>query len=410
VIRKMVSATRVLRNDSPWEQVAHESNLPVFGGELIEFTSRLSSAILQNRQVKRFPELVALGFWLRRGNILAMKKDFGDRIISNEVKLPRGLIFHIAPANVDTIFVYSWIISLLCGNRNILRISSRNSIQLEYLLAELERVLGDPASRSIAKRLSLLRYPANDQITGAISSKVDARVIWGGDKTVRHIRSIAIPPTAQDIPFPNKWSLAVLDVDYWVGLDSDAKRSLAESFANDAYQFGQAACSSPRAVVWLTQRTVRLDMSEFWEYVSDSLAGIFDFSDVDFVSKLVSSDCLAAQSVVQSVRSIRDNRVVTARIGIESLQEIVQREDQCDGGFFFEMQTDTLDGLFGRIGRKLQTVSYAGVPTERWDGMLREENPGSVDRIVPIGEALDFSSTWDGVYLFDAFTRCVTTR
>jgi hypothetical protein len=151
-------------------------------------------------------------------------------------------------------------------------------------------------------------------------------------------------------------------------------------------------------------------MSEFWEYVSDSLAGIFDFSDVDYVSKLVSSDCLAAQSVVQSVQSIRDNRVVTARIGIESLQEIVQRDDQCDGGFFFEMQTDTLDGLFGRIGRKLQTISYAGVPTERWDGMLREENPGSVDRIVPIGKALDFSSTWDGVYLFDAFTRCVTIR
>src|SRR5229473_1854189 len=40
-------------------------------------------------------------------------------------RFPRGLVFHVPPANVDTIFVYSWALSALAGNRNVVRISPR---------------------------------------------------------------------------------------------------------------------------------------------------------------------------------------------------------------------------------------------------------------------------------------------
>ncbi|MFC6804089.1 acyl-CoA reductase [Deinococcus caeni] len=39
--------------------------------------------------------------------------------------MPRGLVFHVPPANVDTIFIYSWLMSVLAGNRNVIRLSSR---------------------------------------------------------------------------------------------------------------------------------------------------------------------------------------------------------------------------------------------------------------------------------------------
>ena len=39
----------------------------------------------------------------------------------NYLLLSRGVVFHIAPKNVDTIFVYSFVLSLLCANKNIIR-------------------------------------------------------------------------------------------------------------------------------------------------------------------------------------------------------------------------------------------------------------------------------------------------
>ena len=49
---------------------------------------------------------------------------------------PRGNVFHLPPANVDTIFVYSWAISALAGNHNVVRISSRSAGAAEVILED----------------------------------------------------------------------------------------------------------------------------------------------------------------------------------------------------------------------------------------------------------------------------------
>jgi hypothetical protein len=398
---------RVLTNDSPWEQLLNRRNLAVFSGEAFDFTASLSAEILAQPNIRTYPELVALAFWLRRANI---QKIASLNVFDNDamlVPLARGLVLHIAPSNVDTIFVYSWVLSLLCGNRNILRVPSRPSVQISILLNCIDSVLSMSQSRALRERVSFLRYDASDDATAILSQSVDVRVIWGGDETVNRIRRIPLKPTAIDLSFPNKWSLSVVSYGYWKNLTLEEKKKLARFFAFDAYQFGQAACSSPRCVIWLAEEAGPVEVDLFWELVSQSLTDVtFQFSAVDYVNKLVASDLLSQKGLINTVPS-SDNRILRLKIKPEQLGRIVEEVHQCDAGFFFEFQTNTLADVFTGLGRNIQTVSSAGVSSKIWKDTLMNDQLNCFDRIVPIGMSLDFSPVWDGFKLLSEFVRFV---
>ncbi|RKJ31832.1 acyl-CoA reductase, partial [Butyricicoccus sp. 1XD8-22] len=100
----------------------------------------------------------------------------------------RGTVFHIAPSNVDTIFAYSWMLSLLAGNRNIIRISSKE--QPNELLDTIIKELSHPQFENISRRTIICTYGYEEKATEILSSNCHTRVIWGGDITVQNIRRI----------------------------------------------------------------------------------------------------------------------------------------------------------------------------------------------------------------------------
>src|SRR5215475_12388106 len=69
-----------------------------------EFLAALARRLLAPATARRYPELASLGFFLRRGEIekLIESVTAADK---GELRFPRGLVFHVPPANVDTIFV-----------------------------------------------------------------------------------------------------------------------------------------------------------------------------------------------------------------------------------------------------------------------------------------------------------------
>src|SRR5690606_26775726 len=143
----------------------------------------LSKEILQNKRLRDFPELIALGFWLRKGNIAKLQEDFLERT-TNKVIKPRGVALHFAPANVDTIFVYSWVLSLLAGNSNIIRISQKENDALLKLVEIIRHCLENHKYEQIRERLIICSYEHNDKVTEFLSEQCHTRVIWGGDETV----------------------------------------------------------------------------------------------------------------------------------------------------------------------------------------------------------------------------------
>ena len=86
----------------------------------IEFLNDFSNNLKKYNKIKSYPDLIYLMFWCRRKKIENLAIDFKN----NKLRLGRGLIFHICPANVPTNFVYSFFFGLLSGNSNIIKVPS----------------------------------------------------------------------------------------------------------------------------------------------------------------------------------------------------------------------------------------------------------------------------------------------
>ncbi|MDR3416681.1 MAG: acyl-CoA reductase [Nevskia sp.] len=375
-----------------------------FAPEACAFLEALSDLLLQQRSARAYAELTALAYWMRRASIRRLQADCAARQ-GTALLLARGTVFHIAPANVDTIFVYSWALSLLTGNRNIVRLSSRSSPQTEVLLDAIAALLGDAAHRTVGERTLLLRYAPDDALTGRLSAQCDARIVWGGDATVAEIRRIPLPATAIEVAFADKQSIALVDAARWNGFDQARRDGLAESFYTDAYWFGQMACSSPRVVLWLgTAEATAQARADFWPRVERVIARRQErFSDIDYVDKLVAADSLAIELPVRIEASANNDltRLWVDRPGLRV-------PHFCGAGLFLESRIAALDELRPLLDRKLQTVCYAGLDSDELRAFVAAAPLAGVDRFVPFGRALEFAPVWDGFDLMRVFAREVT--
>lgn len=381
-------------------------NLPPFGPAQFGFAAQLAKALTASQAVRTFPELVALGFWLRPANLKRTIDGFQFRQ-GEAIHLPRGLVFHVAPSNVDTIFVYSWFISLLCGNRNIVRLSSKETPQTTVLLAILDELLAKNEWRDVARRTLIVRYGHDATVSAALSAACDVRVIWGGDETIRSFRHLALNPRATELAFANKFSMSVMDARAVAESTVDALRQLATAFHNDVYWFGQMACSSPRMLLWLGgQADTEAATRRFWPALRTELdrRGVA-ISAPDHMNKEVVADSLAIEHARVRIETL-DPRVT--RVWLPELQ--LRDELHCGSGLFHEARIETLEALAPLLSRKIQTVSHFGVPVAQWTDFLRTTVPAGIDRIVPVGHALDFEPIWDGHDLLQSFLREVSVQ
>ena len=165
-----------------------------------EFVKKFSNSILLDKNSRVFPELIVLANFFKRKKIFMPNNTNKDRVI----QVPLGKTFHIAPSNVDTIFLYSSLIALLCGNICLIRISSNQNPQLDFVIKKLKLVLSE--YKNMQEKLLLFNYNHDAEITKKISQLVESRIVWGGDDTVKEIRSIPMNPLAREIVFPNRFS------------------------------------------------------------------------------------------------------------------------------------------------------------------------------------------------------------
>lgn len=388
------------------EDLASLPLLVPFSDILTGFVQDFSETLMRHNSAKLYPELMALAYWMRRSNIQRLrgfvKLRQGDALL-----VPRGTVFHVAPSNVDTIFVYSWLLSLLTGNRNIVRISSKPSPQSEELMAVISSLLADSSFSELASQNLFVRYVPNPEITASFSRVCDVRVIWGGDETVRTIRQAPLPPTSIEIAFADKYSLAIVNLASWIRAPQSQKDSWVAAFLNDAYWFNQMACSSPRLLLWVgEEQNARLAASEFWPMLERLLVGKQRrFGDADYVNKLVAADCLAIESQVE-IPSTESNDVVRIWLKEPRLHE----KRHCGAGLFFESCLPDLGCLNPLLSRKIQTVTYAGYTKNQIAAFVKTNQPVGIDRFVPFGQALDFTPVWDGIDIPRAFMREVVVN
>lgn len=382
--------------------IASATPLGPFAEETTAFTAEVSRRL--GRRARTMPELVALSFWMRKAELTRLGERFAALETPETLLVPRGTAFHVPPANVDTIFVYSWLMSMLAGNANVVRLPSRTSEASELLLAVIEEVLAEPEHEAVRARSLFVRYGHDLLPTQTISALADVRVIWGGDGTIAAIRRAPLPPHATELAFADRNSMAVVKASAFLDLDDAGRDGLAEQFFNDSYWFDQMGCSSPRQVYWVGS-----------EEESRQAGGDF-FARVGAVVRrkgYVVDTAIAIRKMTYAYGAVLDLPVSSiVRDGNEiqrlDLTELVEPgSDFVGAGTFFENRLESLLDLVPVLRRRDQTLVHHGFAPEEIRGFARAAAGRGIDRIVPFGQALTFNRYWDGHDLLQSFSKRV---
>lgn len=400
MIEQVVPETAKVSLGEVLERLKQAPGLAPFSDEVIEFCAQFSRALFKDAAALKFPELQALAFWMRKAEMVRLRDSFDASRRPDALLVPQGVAFHIPPANVDTIFVYSWLLSVLAGNKNVIRLSPKVSAQTDILCRLFNQTL-KTSPESMRYSTVMLRYGHEREITEAISSAADVRVIWGGDRSVHAIREIPLPPHARELTFPDRYSFAVIRAARYLALEN--RQSLAEQFYNDTFWFDQMACSSPHMVFWEgSEDEVRMASGHFLADVrAHAERKQYEVQPATRMNRFT----FACQEALEGHASTYEDVGVLTVLGVERFSQLSR--DHCGGGLVFQFRLQELDDLVPFVARRDQTMTYFGFEREELTGFANKLNGRGIDRIVPVGQALNFNRFWDGNDLLLQFMRYV---
>jgi len=368
--------------------------------------AQLSRFILHDAALRADAASVALGYWLRRANVdsLAERFDRRQEAAPDTVFVPVGRVFHVAPGNVDTVFVYSWALSYLCGNQNVVRVSSQQNEVLTRLLSVLSQLMRDDAELAASNRFCT--YEHNQLISETLSLWSTHRVLWGGDETVTQLRALPLSPHASERTFGSKFSYCVISTAAYLAASEDIVDRLAAGFFNDIFWFDQMACSSPHLLIWIGP-VERMDpaLDRFhWALAKEIERRRYRGAPSSAIHRLNFIFDLACEADLRTDWHHKEFLAVRLPDGA------VWRKEICGAGLFTHVRADHLSQLAERGGQGDQTVTHFGFSRVELRELARRAGAKGVDRFVPVGEALAFDAIWDGYDLIGDFLRHVTVR
>lgn len=370
--------------------IKQQTPLRAFDHQVLKFVGALSKQLLSDKSSKPYPELIALGFWLRPANIdkLLMQKPKGA------VKA-LGLAVHFTPTNVDTMFIYSWICALLMGNNNIVRVASQSSDIQRILFSHINQLFSQPKFNAIGTRNVFVQYDKASSGSAELSAMADVRVIWGGDDSVKAIRTLATPARCRDICFADRYSASLINGN---ALDTaSAQQTLAKLIWKDTEAYSQQACSSPRVIFWLGNSDSILP---FFESLNQFAKSRSSAAINQLNNHLVTTQLIQTQQA-NIAPYVQDH---ICALPLDDLQQ--QFLDwHLGSGYFFVIKIKDIEELEVHTSDKLQTLAYWQVASESLLKLSESPSIHGLDRIVPVGQALDFNMTWDGFDLLTMLSR-----
>jgi hypothetical protein len=368
---------------------------------LIAMLGGLSKHILDDPAARRVPQYVALAYWLRPAALTRLCADLGRGDTPGFLRVPRGVALHLPPTNVDTIFVYSWAMSVLAGNANVVRLAETLSADTLWLVEAVSRVVADHGE---ADRHLFCHYPYGGETERALARQADLRMIWGGDAKVEAVSRVPVRPDGLSIGFPDRQSMAIVAADAYGRADAAARDTLALAFFNDVFWFDQMGCGSPRVLVWLGEPGELAE--DFYERL-DRIIGQRGYQVETGVamSKFVLANNLLAEGVGHGYRRYSNaldvNRTIDPGAALGQVH---------GGGFLCDWVANSVDEVASILTRKVQTLTHFGLPAENLKRLAEGISGRGGYRIVPIGQALQFDPTWDGIDLFEHMTRRIVIR
>jgi len=366
----------------------------------LNFISDFSQELRKFKKISLYPDLIYLIFWCSK---------YKKKITENNEKylrMGRGLVFHICPSNVPTNFIYSFFFGLLSGNSNIVKIPSKDFKEKEIILSAIKSLFKRRKYLALKNSNTFITYDITTDKTKKISSICDARVIWGGNKTINEIRKIWIPERSIDITFPDRYSLSIINVKKFEKESPKEMEKLVKKFYYDGYTMNQLACNSPHFIFWIGKKNKEAQ-NKFWNCLNKIVKTKFVFDHVHVVDKYTNLlENIINEKNFNNIKMFKNNLyVVTPDKKTKKIENI-----RGINGTFFQKNIKNLNSLKEFISKKCQTVSYFGFDKYELKDFLKKNNLTGIDRMVPMGSALEIDIVWDGYDLIKSLSRAISVE
>lgn len=375
------------------------SSLRPFDPEVLTFLNELSQKLAKKARVS--PALAPLAFFMRKAAMTQISEHARRALPPQSIFVPQGLVFHIPPTNVDTLFLYTLALSLLAGNRNLVRISRNSGPETFEVLETVFDTLSE--FPNISEKVTFVQFGHEIETLEIFSGISDVRMIWGGDTTIKSVRKANLPVHGIDLAFPDRLSLSAISVEQWQKTPDGIKTKVIEGLYNDIYWFDQMACSSPQSIVLVggvdsAAQDVKRELESRLGAIAQQR---YDLAEGQAINKMVA----AVHAVSEGATHIdwqSNFSVVIDGLPLEAMDQI-----RPGGGFLGVIHLKELNELSSWLTRKAQTLSVFGFEETTLVNFAESVNGRGIDRIVPIGNSLDFSDIWDGKNLLLEMLRLV---
>ncbi len=369
-----------------------------FAPERVDLAADVAETLLGQRSAASGPA-AHFAFWTRRAALANLAAGFAARVPHNTLARPRGLVFHLPPQNVETVFLYSWVLSYLAGNANIVRLPHEISARMRAIVdLFLERLQASGNESQL-----FVHYPSQGDLGAKISALSDARVVWGGDAKVALFAPLPLRNGGKSIWFGDRFSFSTINGAALGKLDEDALQALAKKLRNDIFVFDQMACSSPHALYVVGDAAAhsaavrRLLHASALEWTMDDPAGRVGHA----IGKMTAAFYAAANGRASKVHW--QNTQLTSIVASAPARQDIR----VGGGFLTVVFVRSLAEVASFIRESDQTITYFGWERGEIERVAAAHVGPGVSRWAPIGTALDFDFIWDGYDIPFELTRLV---
>jgi hypothetical protein len=165
----------------------------------------------------------------------------------------------------------------------------------------------------------------------------------------------------------------------------------------------QAACSSPQLVAWIGEdEEVRMAKMRLWPALVEIVADRYELKPVHAVDKYVDACQIAINN--ERVIAIECSGNLLYRIELSSVS---MDQDKCRGyfGTIHEVTLRAIEELSPIVNERYQTLTYFGFMPDEIRNLVASQNLRGIDRVVPVGSAIDIGVVWDGYDIVASLSR-----
>ncbi len=369
-----------------------------FDSNVIEFINLFSIELRKHKNFKNYPDLHFLSLWTSKTEIKKKKK----LILQSENRFGRGLVLHVTPSNLPTNFAYSFLMGLISGNSNIVKLPLKEFGETKIILSVIKNIFKIKKFSELKKSNLFLKFDRESSILKEVSETCDARVIWGGDKTIQEIRKFKTPERCIDLNFSDRYSFSVINSKAYFNLSRNNKINLAKKFFYDAYLSDQMACNSPHCLVWIG-KTKNQDKI-FWGDLIEIVKKKYLFDNKKTIDKY-----LHLFEIILNKKNLQKILVNNNNVKVFKIKNNIKNIEEYRGiyGTFYQLVFENFSNLRNIINKKCQTISSFGFNKKDYINLIASNNIRGLDRVVPFGQSMNFTMNWDSYNLVTSLSRVV---